>query len=581
MLSFMCKKQFFIVQKGTFMKNKRLGEMLIDANILTSEQVDEAIALQKQSGKRLGSVLVENKYISEEQLIHVLKMQLGIEFIDINKEKIDPSMANIVPKGIAVKNRVVPVKVDRGNLILAMEDPLNFNALESVKQITKLKVVPCIAYSSSIDRALSILYENEGAAIAIEQMKQERGIDATFEDVAKNNQIKDQSSAAPTVKLVNSILERSLAEKASDIHIEPRQDDVLVRIRVDGSLQEILNIPKQLQDAVISRFKVMGEMNITEHRVPQDGRAQVKANDGNLIDLRLSTLPTIHGEKIVIRILARDKKILNRQGIGITDRDNEKFTRILKNSSGMIMIVGPTGSGKTSTLYTMIEELNDPSVNMISLEDPVEFKIEGVTQVAINEKIGLTFASALRSCLRQDPDIICIGEIRDGETASIAMRAAMTGHLVLTTVHTEDAISAIDRLKDLGVEPYLIGGSLRGIVSQRLVRRICPNCKQEITPSKDMLDLAKINPIGKHFYKGKGCYMCFDSGYKGRTGVFEILTMSAKLREDISKGLNGSQLRERLSSSSDFVPMIVNGRVLVEKGVTTLEEIVDKVATIE
>ncbi len=563
------------------MKNKRLGEMLIDANILTSEQVDEAIALQKQSGKRLGSVLVENKYISEEQLIHVLKMQLGIEFIDINKEKIDPSMANIVPKGIAVKNRVVPVKVDRGNLILAMEDPLNFNALESVKQITKLKVVPCIAYSSSIDRALSILYENEGAAIAIEQMKQERGIDATFEDVAKNNQIKDQSSAAPTVKLVNSILERSLAEKASDIHIEPRQDDVLVRIRVDGSLQEILNIPKQLQDAVISRFKVMGEMNITEHRVPQDGRAQVKASDGNLIDLRLSTLPTIHGEKIVIRILARDKKILNRQGIGITDRDNEKFTRILKNSSGMIMIVGPTGSGKTSTLYTMIEELNDPSVNMISLEDPVEFKIEGVTQVAINEKIGLTFASALRSCLRQDPDIICIGEIRDGETASIAMRAAMTGHLVLTTVHTEDAISAIDRLKDLGVEPYLIGGSLRGIVSQRLVRRICPNCKQEITPSKDMLDLAKINPIGKHFYKGKGCYMCFDSGYKGRTGVFEILTMSAKLREDISRGLNGSQLRERLSSSSDFVPMIVNGRDLVEKGITTLEEIVDKVATIE
>ncbi len=563
------------------MKNKRLGEMLIDANILTSEQVDEAIALQKQSGKRLGSVLVENKYISEEQLIHVLKMQLGIEFIDINKEKIDPSMANIVPKGIAVKNRVVPVKVDRGNLILAMEDPLNFNALESVKQITKLKVVPCIAYSSSIDRALSILYENEGAAIAIEQMKQERGIDATFEDVAKNNQIKDQSSAAPTVKLVNSILERSLAEKASDIHIEPRQDDVLVRIRVDGSLQEILNIPKQLQDAVISRFKVMGEMNITEHRVPQDGRAQVKANDGNLIDLRLSTLPTIHGEKIVIRILARDKKILNRQGIGITDRDNEKFTRILKNSSGMIMIVGPTGSGKTSTLYTMIEELNDPSVNMISLEDPVEFKIEGVTQVAINEKIGLTFASALRSCLRQDPDIICIGEIRDGETASIAMRAAMTGHLVLTTVHTEDAISAIDRLKDLGVEPYLIGGSLRGIVSQRLVRRICPNCKQKITPSKDMLDLAKINPIGKHFYKGKGCYMCFDSGYKGRTGVFEILTMSAKLREDISRGLNGSQLRERLSSSSDFVPMIVNGRDLVEKGITTLEEIVDKVATIE
>lgn len=563
------------------MKNKRLGEMLVDAHILSQDKVEEAVKLQANSGKRLGAVLLENGYITETQLIDVLKIQLGIDFIDVNKETIDPSMASIVPKSIAEQYHVVPIKLEKDKLILAMEDPLNFRALEAVKQITKYKVTPYIAYASAVERAILVLYENEGASIAIEQMKQERGIDATFEEVAKQSDVTSKSSAAPTVKLVNSILERSLAEGASDIHIEPRENDMVVRIRVDGRLNQMLTIPKGLQDAVISRFKIMSEMNITEHRIPQDGRAQMTSSDGNVVDLRLSSLPTIYGEKIVIRILTRDKNSLTRTGIGITEKDNERFSRILKNSSGLIMIVGPTGSGKTSTLYTMIEELKSETVNMISLEDPVEFQIEGVTQVAINEKIGLTFASALRSCLRQDPDIISIGEIRDGETASIALRAAMTGHLVLTTVHTEDAVSAIDRLRDLGVEPYLIGGSLRGVVSQRLVRKICPNCKEEYVPDSEIIVLAGINPLNKHFYKGKGCYMCFDSGYKGRTGVFEILTIDSFLRDQISKGINGNELRKLVSERGSFTPMIVNGRDLVEKGVTTVDEIVDNVVTVE
>lgn len=563
------------------MKNKRLGEMLVDAHILSQDKVEEAVKLQANSGKRLGAVLLENGYITETQLIDVLKIQLGIDFIDVNKETIDPSMASIVPKSIAEQYHVVPIKLEKDKLILAMEDPLNFRALEAVKQITKYKVTPYIAYASAVERAILVLYENEGASIAIEQMKQERGIDATFEEVAKQSDVTSKSSAAPTVKLVNSILERSLAEGASDIHIEPRENDMVVRIRVDGRLNQMLTIPKGLQDAVISRFKIMSEMNITEHRIPQDGRAQMTSSDGNVVDLRLSSLPTIYGEKIVIRILTRDKNSLTRTGIGITEKDNERFSRILKNSSGLIMIVGPTGSGKTSTLYTMIEELKSETVNMISLEDPVEFQIEGVTQVAINEKIGLTFASALRSCLRQDPDIISIGEIRDGETASIALRAAMTGHLVLTTVHTEDAVSAIDRLRDLGVEPYLIGGSLRGVVSQRLVRKICPNCREEYTPDPEIIDLAGINPLNKHFYKGKGCYMCFDSGYKGRTGVFEILTIDSFLRDQISKGINGNELRKLVSERGSFTPMIVNGRDLVEKGVTTVDEIVDNIVTVD
>lgn len=563
------------------MKNKRLGEMLVDAHILSQDKVEEAVKLQANSGKRLGAVLLENGYITETQFIDVLKIQLGIDFIDVNKETIDPSMASIVPKSIAEQHHVVPIKLEKDKLILAMEDPLNFRALEAVKQITKYKVTPYIAYASAVERAILVLYENEGASIAIEQMKQERGIDATFEEVAKQSDVTSKSSAAPTVKLVNSILERSLVEGASDIHIEPRENDMVVRIRVDGRLNQMLTIPKGLQDAVISRFKIMSEMNITEHRIPQDGRAQMTSSDGNVVDLRLSSLPTIYGEKIVIRILTRDKNSLTRTGIGITEKDNERFSRILKNSSGLIMIVGPTGSGKTSTLYTMIEELKSETVNMISLEEPVEFQIEGVTQVAINEKIGLTFASALRSCLRQDPDIISIGEIRDGETASIALRAAMTGHLVLTTVHTEDAVSAIDRLRDLGVEPYLIGGSLRGIVSQRLVRKICPNCREEYTPDPEIIDLAGINPLNKHFYKGKGCYMCFDSGYKGRTGVFEILTIDSFLRDQISKGINGNELRKLVSERGSFTPMIVNGRDLVEKGVTTVDEIVDNIVTVE
>lgn len=554
--------------------------MLVDAGELTNEQVNKALALQKGTGKRLGTVLIENGFITESQLIETLRMQLGIEFVDLNKVQIDPSMAQVVPRNIARAYRVVPVKIENNQLYLAMEDPLNFRALEVVREATRKRVVPMIAYSNAISRALSVLYENEGAAMAIKEMSEERGL--TIGAAADEREVQDEASAAPTVKLVNSILERGFDEKASDIHVEPHQNNMVVRIRVDGRLQEILTIPSQLQSAVISRFKVMAGMNITERRIPQDGRAQFRRGNGQTIDLRLNTMPTIFGEKVVIRILWRDATTLTRKGIGITDRDNAKFDRILHNSSGMILIVGPTGSGKTSTMYTMIQELNRDDINMISLEDPVEYQIDGVTQVAINEKVGLTFASALRACLRQDPDVICVGEIRDGETAEIALRAAMTGHLVLSTIHTEDTISAIDRLRDLGIEPYLIASSVRGIISQRLVRRICPNCRTQVQPDPYLCDLAGIrNPSQYKFYKGKGCHMCFGSGYKGRTGVFEILPMNAKIREAISEGKNSTELRRVIAAEGDFVPMIANARDLVENGVTTLDEVVHQVVTIE
>ncbi|MBR3347263.1 MAG: Flp pilus assembly complex ATPase component TadA [Solobacterium sp.] len=561
------------------MKYKRLGEMLVDVGAITEAQLEEALAGQKGSGKRLGTYLVDEKYISEDQLIEILRRQLGIDFIDLNKAKIDPSLVTLVPKNIAKSNRVVPVRLDRDTLYLAMEDPMNFPAVEQVKNITKKRVIPMIAYSRSIDRALSVLYDNEGAAKAMEEMKEEQGF-ATVDETA-NVLDSDDTNAAPTVKLVNSIIERGIIEKASDIHIEPREHDMCVRIRVDGRLNEVLQIPKELQSAVISRFKVMANMNIAERRIPQDGRAIARRPDGTNIDLRLNSLPTIYGEKIVIRLLTRETSILNPHGIGITDEDIPKFDRLMKNTSGVVLIVGPTGSGKTSTLYTMINALKSDTVNMISLEDPVEFQIEGVTQVAINEKVGLTFASALRACLRQDPDIICIGEIRDGETAEIAMRAAMTGHFVLSTIHTEDACSAIDRLKDMGVEPYLVAGSVRGVISQRLVRKICPNCREETTPDPLLLDYAGIKNDGtKRFYHGRGCHQCFDSGYRGRTGVFEIMTMNSKLRDIVASGATGTELRRQISTT-DFTPMIVNGRKLIDAGVTTVDEVVRTIVTLE
>lgn len=571
------------------MKYKRLGEMLVDVGVISEEQLQQALDMQKGSGKRLGTVLVDEKFITETQLVETLRMQLGIDFIDLNKARIEPSMVNLVPKTIARSNRVVPVKLVRDTLYLAMEDPLNFPALETVRNTTKKRVVPMIAYSQSVERALTVLYENEGAARAMEEMREEGGF-SSVEERSGTVLDSEDSNAAPTVKLVNSILERGITERASDIHIEPRESETAVRIRVDGRLNHILDIPRDLSAAVISRFKVMAGMNIAERRIPQDGRAVVHRADGTDIDMRLNSLPTIYGEKIVIRLLMRDKSTLNRGGIGITERDNAKFDRILKNTSGVVLIVGPTGSGKTSTLYTMIHELKSERVNMISLEDPVEFQIDGVTQVAINEKVGLTFASALRACLRQDPDIICIGEIRDGETAEIAMRAAMTGHLVLSTIHTEDTVSAIDRLKDMGVEPYLIAGAVRGIVSQRLVRRICPNCKTEAEPDPDLLDLAGMDRMvsearGRgeelHFYRGKGCHMCFDSGYRGRTGVFEILPVNARLRERISQGVSGSELRREVYADPAFVPMITNGRELALQGITTVEELVRTIITVE
>ena len=552
------------------MRQKRLGDMLISQDLLTEEQLSEALLKQRESKERLGTVLIKEGYISETQLIEALKNQLGIDYIDLNNYNIDPEMARYIPKAFAKSAAVVPVKIVKDSLFLAMEDPLNFMAIEQAGNTSKKKIIPMIASAASVSHAIIILYENVGVAEAMAQMREESGF---TEDVV-NAPVIEKEDEGPTIRLVNSVFMRAYTESCSDIHIEPTATDTIIRMRIDGRLHKVLTIPKDLKDSVISRIKVMAHLDIVERRIPQDGRINMKLSDRD-VDMRVNTLPTIYGEKICIRILGKDDRMLNREGIGMVfESDNRKVDRLLANTSGVIMIVGPTGSGKTSTMFTLIKELLSESVNLITLEDPVEYNIPGATQVQINEKVGLTFASGLRAILRQDPDIICVGEIRDGETAQIAMRAAITGHLVITTIHTEDAVTAIDRLKDMGVEPYLISAGLRGIISQRLLRRVCDKCKEPYDPDPKMVEMSGIkNYPGRVFYHGRGCDTCFNSGYRGRIGAFEILLMNDKLRHCITSGGDKQEFRELATTSSQYVPMMENADKLVEQGITTVDEI--------
>ena len=559
---------------------QRLGDLLLASGLINEEQLAEGLALQKGSGKRLGEVLQDHGIITESDLIEALQMQLGIEFVDLGKINIPTELAQVVPKNIAKQYQVVPVRVFRDELYLAMSDPLNFYAIEEVRKAVRRRVVPMVAMSSAVERAIQILDGNEGAAKAIEEMKREAALSGEgsgeLADAAFTSSIVGEESAAqaPAIRLVNAIIERAVTEHASDIHMEPREEELSVRMRIDGLLRDILTVPRELQAAVISRIKVMSNMDITERRVPQDGRFNVKVRDKD-IDLRISTLPTVYGEKIVARLLDKSGMRLNRDSIGLRGDDIHKYEKLIRIKSGVILIVGPTGSGKSTTMYSMIHDLNKRDVNLVTLEDPVEYNIDGVNQVQINEKTGMTFAKGLRAILRQDPDIIGIGEIRDGETAEIAMRSAITGHVVLSTIHTSDAVGTIERLTDMGVEPYLVASALKGVFSQRLVRKICPNCKQAYTPDEEEQDeLGLPYRPDRVFYKGCGCPECFDTGYRGRTGVFEIFPLGIKVRRMIAARKGREAIEAMLTDpSSGFVSLKENALKLVEEGVTTAEEV--------
>ena len=551
---------------------KRLGELLVEKGIITREQLKEALALQKSTGKKLGEVLISQNLISEAQMAEVLQEQLGIPFVDLNKVTLEPKLAEYIPFMLAKRHTLIPIKEENGKLYIAMEDPLNFAAVDDVKRVSKMDVVPLISFGEAIKNAINRLYGMEYAEKAVQDYTREAKLGQLPQDV-QNGSFDEDVSNAPVVRLVNSIIQQAVNMGASDIHIEPIENESRVRFRIDGMLQKIFNIPVYMHSALITRIKIMGNMDIAEKRLPQDGRVGMNIS-GKDIDLRISTIPTIYGEKAVLRILDQSNFLLSKEKLGFTEENLEKFNELLKNTHGIILVTGPTGSGKSTTLYAMLNELNRESVNVITIEDPVEYRMEGINQIQVNPKAGLTFAAGLRAIVRQDPDIIMVGEIRDSETAEIAIRSAITGHLVLSTLHTNDAVSAISRLIDMGIEPYLISASLVGVISQRLLRKVCSNCRVPYEIEPHHLAVPGFEELaGVTLYRGKGGSACNYTGYKGRVPVHEILVVSRQHRQLIAQKAPIDEIKD-LSIKMGMSTLKEECIKLIRRGVTTIDEVI-------
>ncbi|MGE5472699.1 MAG: GspE/PulE family protein [Ignavibacteriales bacterium] len=549
---------------------RRLGEILVEAGCVTEEQIQKALEIQKETGDKLGEILVKEGYVNEEQILKVIESQFGIQYVDITKVYIDAEAVKMIPEELCRKHVVAAIEVANGEITLAMKDPLNYYAIEDIKLIVALPIKPVISSEAAIYSTIEKYFGKQNAEKAVQEFEKEFVSGDTKAETAES--IKEIDNA-PIVKYVNSIIENSIRNNASDIHIEPEDDCIRVRIRVDGILNEIMKSPLNMLNAIITRIKVMADMNVAEKRVPQDGRIAFKIENRN-IDLRVSTIPTIYGEKTVMRVLDKTNFLLSKSNLGLSEHNLAIFDRLVEKPYGIILVTGPTGSGKTSTLYTILSEVNDIKKNIITLEDPVEYNLKGINQIQLNSKAGLTFAAGLRSILRQDPDIVMVGEIRDSETAEISIRAALTGHLVLSTLHTNDAPGVISRLTDMGIEPFLVSSSLIGIIAQRLVRKICPHCKKEHIP--DDRDLAllgiELNDERK-IYKGAGCRLCGHSGYKGRTAIFEIMEITKDLRLLIDQRTPTENLRDQ-AVTEGMVTLRESCKHMILEGVTTIEEMI-------
>lgn len=550
------------------LNKKRLGDLLVEAGKITKEQLKTELERQRLTGVKLGELLVKDKILSEEDIIDVLEFQLGISRVYLDMIKLDKNAVRAIPESLAQKYCLIAIGFEGNKIKVAMADPLNLFAMDDVHIATGKEVIPFISSKSNIEKAIDKYYSTEYVEKAAEELSKSTVKEEVKEDVEQLDDVKN----APVVKLIDSIIKNAVKAKASDIHIEPFENYIKIRYRVDGTLQEVLRSPKETASSLVARIKILASLDIAEKRIPQDGRIITKS-EGKQVDLRVSILPTVFGEKVVIRILLRDNFLIGKEKLGMTSEDMAKLERIIKSPYGIILVTGPTGSGKSTTLYTVLNELNQADANIITVEDPVEYMMEGINQVNVNTKAGLTFASGLRSILRQDPDIIMIGEIRDGETAEIAVRAAITGHLVLSTLHTNDSASTIVRLEDMGIEPYLVAASLSGVVAQRLVRRICPKCKEGYKASdyeKNMLGIDKEQDLIIH--KGKGCNSCNNTGYSGRLGIYEIMEISREHRELIQKEANMDSIKE-LSISQGTKTLEMACGDLVLKGETTIEEL--------
>jgi type IV pilus assembly protein PilB len=554
---------------------KRLGEVLMDTGRISKDQLDYALELQKMRGHKLGKIFVDEGMITEAELVQILGLHSGIPHVILDKHYIEPSVAKAIPEPIARKHVALPVRKDRGIIAVAMADPLNVLAVDEIRLAAGMDIQPVFACESDIRSALDFFFGGDAALEAIEDLKREYR-NEQGNPSAVDRELSEHINSAPVVRFVNSIIEQAVISRASDIHIEPGDKELRVRFRIDGRLQEIMKTSVYTHQAVVTRIKVISNLNIAERRLPQDGRVEMHTTGKNL-DLRVSALPTVYGEKLAIRLLDRDDFLIDKNRLGLTDDNIKRYERLLKIPYGMVLVTGPTGSGKTTTLYTMLNELNNTSINIITLEDPVEYKLEGINQVQINTKAGLSFASGLRSILRQDPDIIMVGEIRDEETAFLAVRAAITGHTVFSTMHTNDAAGAIVRLMDMGVEPYLVASSVSGVISQRLVRKLCPECKSGYRADAEELRLLGLKP-GRDIIlcRANGCGSCKGTGYLGRTAVFEIMTITEEHRRLINRKAASDKLT-KLSVGLGMEKLGVNCSRLVLQGITSIEEMIKAV----
>ncbi|SDY88267.1 GspE/PulE family protein [Tindallia californiensis] len=549
-------------------KNKRLGDLLVEVGVISEDQLLQALKKQKDTNKKIGEILVDEGMITNKQIVEVLEFQLGIPHMDLEKAYISPEVPRLLPEKLARRHTLIPIKRVGNVLTVAMADPLNIFAIDDVKLATGLDVEPVISTISEIMNTISLFYEKETAEKALEAFDQSYMTEA-LEEIDEEELANIEK--APVVQLLNSIFRQAIKMKASDIHIEPTEKDIRVRFRLDGELQEIMRPNKGSHSAVVTRIKIMGKMNIAEKRVPQDGRVEMEF-DGRDVDLRIAIMPTVHGEKVVIRLLDRSSVMLSKKELGFSEENLKTFDSIIQHPNGIILVTGPTGSGKTTTLYTVLQELNQVNKNIITVEDPVEYRINGINQSQVNVKAGLTFASGLRSILRQDPDIIMIGEIRDAETAQIAVRAAITGHLVLSTLHTNDTVSTIGRLADMGIEPYLLSSSIVGIMAQRLVKKLCTNCRKSYTSSEKEQKLLKLEaPIT--LYEEVGCNSCNNNGYKGRAGIHEILPIYGEIKKMIESQSPSNQIKEK-AMEKGMITLRDSCRDLVLNGVTSVNELI-------
>ncbi len=559
--------------RGT--KHRRLGDLLVEYGYITPEQLQRGVEMQKQGRGKLGEVLLQLGHVTEADISSMLEVQLGVPRVEIEKLHITPEIPRLISERLARRHTLIPIALSDSVLTVAMADPLNIFAIDDIQLTTGLDVKPVIATRKEILDAIGLHFEKASAEKALEEFSESFDVDL---GEGIDEEMLSNVRSAPVVKLLDSITKQAVKMRASDIHIEPQEHNIRIRFRVDGELQEIMSPEKTSHSAIVTRIKIMGRMNIAEKRVPQDGRVELII-EGRPVDMRISILPTVFGEKVVIRLLDRGSILMSKTELGFSQKNLEIFDRIIQHPHGIILVTGPTGSGKTTTLYAVLQELNKINRNIITVEDPVEYRLNGISQAQVNTKAGLTFASGLRSILRQDPDIIMVGEIRDRETAEIAVRAAITGHLVLSTIHTNDSVSTINRLIDMGIEPFMVSSSVVGIMAQRLVKRICTNCRESYAPSVQDKTLLGLDN-GAVLYRGRGCNACNQTGYRGRIGIHEILPMYDDIKALVDRREPLDTIRAA-AARHGMVSLRESCRHLVLTGVTTVEELLRMTYSLE